>query len=186
MSAESSELFALFNHVVHETSHVNHSLKSSTLPKHKHPNPGQLRVIFLLAKHDHMTNSEIVEKLNIRPSSATGLVNRLVTGGLAQREPSPTDRRIMMISLTDRGQRFIDSAHQLRDQLSEKIFEALNPAEQKQLIKLLKKLTADMEEKLPEWTKSQAVKDFFDSHEEFREDMEHFGFFQTNTMPTKQ
>lgn len=183
MSTESSELFSLFNHVIHETRHVNHELKDSTLPKHKHPNPGQLRVIFLLAKHEHMSNSEIVEALKIRPSSATGLVNRLVKGDLVKRDPSPTDKRIMLISLTDRGQRFLDSAHQLRDQLSETIFEALSPDEQKQLAVLLKKLSADMEEKLPKWIKSQAVQDFFDSHEEFREDMEHFGFFQSHDLP---
>ncbi|ANZ64649.1 hypothetical protein AYR62_11570 [Secundilactobacillus paracollinoides] len=185
MSTETSQLFGVFAHLFHETRHMTGHIKKSDLHSHRHPNSGQLRVIFLLAKNPQMTNSEIVEKLSIKPSSASGLVNRLVEGGLVQRHASPKDKRIMLISLTARGQRFLDSAHELRDKLSEVIFASLTDEEQAQLLHLLKKLSDDMADKLPTWESSRVMHDFFEQHQEFKEDLDHFGFSQTNTMPTK-
>ncbi|KRM76212.1 MarR family winged helix-turn-helix transcriptional regulator [Secundilactobacillus collinoides] len=186
MSAESSKLFGLFAHLFHETRHITGDIKKNDFHSHHHPNPGQMRLVFLLAKKGQLTNSEIVTELNIKPSSASGLVNRLVEGGLVQRQASPSDKRVMLISLTDRGQRFIDSAHLLRDKMSELVFVSLTDEEQAQLFQLLTKLSTSIEANMPEWQKSTVLHDFFDNHEEFREDLDHFGFFQTHGLPPQQ
>lgn len=45
----------------------------------------------------------LAEELLLLPHSAVQLVNRLVRAGLVAREPSPTDRRSVLVTLTPRG-----------------------------------------------------------------------------------
>lgn len=45
----------------------------------------------------------LAERLRIRHHSAVGLIDRLVGEGLVVREHSPTDRRQVLVRLTDRG-----------------------------------------------------------------------------------
>lgn len=50
-----------------------------------------------------MTIGELAERLQIKPHSAVGLVNRLATQELITRRPSTTDRRQVFIALTPHG-----------------------------------------------------------------------------------
>jgi DNA-binding MarR family transcriptional regulator len=52
---------------------------------------------------DHVTISELAERLQIRHHSAVGLVDRLVAEGLVKREPATADRRQVYVTLTRRG-----------------------------------------------------------------------------------
>jgi DNA-binding MarR family transcriptional regulator len=53
---------------------------------------------------DGITIGELSEQLQVRPHSAVGLVDRLVTERLVAREPSKEDRRRVYIHLTARGE----------------------------------------------------------------------------------
>lgn len=50
---------------------------------------------------------ELADKLQVRHHSAVGLVDRLVNDGLVAREESADDRRRVLITLTQRGQRIL-------------------------------------------------------------------------------
>lgn len=50
-----------------------------------------------------MTVGELAERLQIRPHSAVGLVNRLSEQGLITRHSSPDDHRRVLLSLTPHG-----------------------------------------------------------------------------------
>lgn len=52
---------------------------------------------------DYVAIGELAERLQIRPHSAVGLVNRLEIQGLVGREPDTADRRQVYISLTPYG-----------------------------------------------------------------------------------
>jgi DNA-binding MarR family transcriptional regulator len=52
---------------------------------------------------EQITISELAERLQIRHHSAVGLVDRLCTRGLLQRERSTQDRRQVFIGLTVKG-----------------------------------------------------------------------------------
>jgi DNA-binding MarR family transcriptional regulator len=56
---------------------------------------------------DHVSVSELAERLQIRHHSAVGLIDRLVTEKLVLREPSPDDRRSVHIRLTARGEKML-------------------------------------------------------------------------------
>jgi len=55
---------------------------------------------------DHMTISELAERLQIRHNSAVGLVDRLVAQALITRGPAP-DRRAVHLRLTAQGEELL-------------------------------------------------------------------------------
>ncbi|AKP64062.1 transcriptional regulator [Levilactobacillus koreensis JCM 16448] len=102
---------------------------------------GQMRLLQLLhhAKNG-MTNADIAEILDIRPSSVSATISRLEDMGLAERVPSKADKRAVIVKLSDRGQEMFDQYDQRVDGLSEKIFGGLDADEQAALERLLTKL----------------------------------------------
>jgi DNA-binding MarR family transcriptional regulator len=53
-----------------------------------------------LVKHGPLTMNELAARMEISPSSATQLVDRLVHHGLAVRNPDPHDRRILRVAIS--------------------------------------------------------------------------------------
>ncbi len=87
---------------------------------------------------DQITIGELAERLQIRPHSAVGLVNRLEAGHLIIRGPAADDRRKVFISLTAHGLSILEkltAAH--REELSR-----LSP----QFLHLLEKISSLSEE----------------------------------------
>ena len=56
------------------------------------------------------TMNELARFLGLDKSSVTGLVDRAERRGLVARVPSATDRRAVLVSLTDEGQSFVSQA----------------------------------------------------------------------------
>jgi len=52
-----------------------------------------------------LTVGELAERLAVKPHSAVGMADRLVESGLVIRKPGARDRRQVMLSLTQAGQR---------------------------------------------------------------------------------
>ena len=61
------------------------------------------RLIYALSKRDSMTTSELMEELDIRPSSMSELLTKLEDKGLIQRSQSEEDKRINIVSLTEKA-----------------------------------------------------------------------------------
>jgi len=62
--------------------------------------PAQLRVLLLLRARPSLNVNGLAAALNVGPSSASRLCDRLEALGLAARTPDPRDRREMQLSLT--------------------------------------------------------------------------------------
>jgi len=58
---------------------------------------------------DSISIGELAERLQVRHHSAVGLVDRLVSSGLVEREPSPEDRRSVLIRLTELGEQTLET-----------------------------------------------------------------------------
>src|SRR6266851_5657227 len=52
-----------------------------------------------------MTLGELSSRMMVSNGNVTGLVERLVADGLVARRPSPSDRRVQLVSLTPEGRR---------------------------------------------------------------------------------
>jgi DNA-binding MarR family transcriptional regulator len=66
-------------------------------------NPAQVHLLFNLEPGQAVPMSELAESLVLDASYITGLVDRMEERGLLQRQPSPSDRRVKLISLTPEG-----------------------------------------------------------------------------------
>jgi DNA-binding MarR family transcriptional regulator len=63
----------------------------------------QLRVLHHLNRQPGMTAGTLAERLGVRPSTVTGIVDRLVRHGLVERQADLQDRRVVRNNLTTRG-----------------------------------------------------------------------------------
>src|SRR6202041_1925360 len=102
-------------------------------------NLSEVDVLAALARSEAGFNcSEIAETTLITKGGITGVLDRLAARGFVQRRPSREDRRSIRIQLTEKGVQFCGELFAKLVNDDEEIFaKALNPAQIKQLIKLL-------------------------------------------------
>jgi MarR family transcriptional regulator, organic hydroperoxide resistance regulator len=75
--------------------------------------PGELRdaqygLLFGLREHPRLSLSELACAADLSPASATEMLDGLEQGGLVRRERSKRDRRVVLISLTERGRVLVE------------------------------------------------------------------------------
>ncbi len=126
------------------------------------PKHGQMRLIYLLTQKEELTNSQIVEALDIRPSSVSVMIKKLEEDGLVERHDSPDDKRISLISLTDKGRDLIKSSHDFKTEFSDALFDGLTDDEKDEFGRLLNKLTDSLDEKFKKWDEGDERPEFFD------------------------
>ncbi|MEO8218479.1 MAG: MarR family transcriptional regulator [Acidobacteriota bacterium] len=88
-----------------------------------------------------LSMSDISSRLDVALSSATGLVDRLVRGGLAARERPPENRRTVRVTLTARGRRANDRIGEARTAFGLAMLEPLSRSERESLLDLFRKMT---------------------------------------------
>lgn len=88
----------------------------------------------------------LAERLRIAPRSVTEVVDALEDKGLVRREPDPSDRRAVVVRLTDAGEAAVARIRQLRRARSERMFRALDDGERERLTGLLQKVLNDTED----------------------------------------
>lgn len=97
----------------------NHLAKSSGLSM------PQFGILMQVHHRGNCAIGDISEHFDITSAAASQLVEKLVQGGLIQREEDPQDRRAKMLNLTDKGRKFIQQGIQERrrwvDELAAKL-----------------------------------------------------------------
>jgi DNA-binding MarR family transcriptional regulator len=100
----------------------------------------------LLAQLDRtpngMTLGELSQRMMVSNGNITGLVDRLVAQGLIRRVPSPTDRRVQIVSLTAEGRKFFRAMARENAEWVGQIFADLTPSDIDALMPLLAKTKA--------------------------------------------
>jgi len=119
--------------------------------KHSHEegfaHRGQGRLLCLLLEKDGLSHKDIVEALDIRPSSVSELVARLEQSGQIQKSANEADKRVSNVYLTHEGRKTAQTLAETRQDEENGIFAALDQDEQNQLSALLGKLIASLREK---------------------------------------
>ncbi|WP_172680847.1 MarR family winged helix-turn-helix transcriptional regulator [Actinomyces sp. oral taxon 414] len=103
---------------------------------------GRGRVLAALQMHSPIPTRELAYLLDIRQQSLNELLQKLEADGLVERRPSPTDRRVMLIHLTEAG-RDAKLGDEAVDYLS-----SLTDEEAASLMALLDKVIAALEEQV--------------------------------------
>jgi DNA-binding MarR family transcriptional regulator len=99
--------------------------------------PTQLRVLTIIADNQHTNMSRLAEALDVVPSSASRLCDRLEATGLLRREPDPRDRREVRLLLTAAARRLLDDLRERRRTALAEVLERMTPAGRQDLVRAL-------------------------------------------------
>ena len=104
----------------------------------------QLAALAALEKHPGMTPSELAEHEKVQPPSITRVIASLEERGLIHRMPHSTDRRQVVLSVTDQGRDVVRKLRQLREAWLARRLRELTPAERavlREALPILEKLS---------------------------------------------
>lgn len=100
-------------------------------------------VLRLLATTKGALQRELSARLGYDPSAIVGLVDDLEKLGLAERRPSPDDRRSRIVVLTDDGRAFLRDTDEAGVRVTNDLLGPLDPAERQTLHALLLRVAED-------------------------------------------
>jgi DNA-binding MarR family transcriptional regulator len=104
--------------------------------------PAQLRVLTIVSRNPHTNMSRLAEMLEVVPSSASRLCDRLEATGLLRRVPDPRDRREVRLLLTAAARRLLDELRDRRRAALLEVLERMSPARRAGLVLALEAFDA--------------------------------------------
>jgi DNA-binding MarR family transcriptional regulator len=96
--------------------------------------PAQLRVLAVIADSRPTNMSRLAEALDVVPSSASRLCDRLEATGMLRRVPDPRDRREVRLMLTPAARRLLDELREGRREAIAAVLERMSPADRQGLV----------------------------------------------------
>ena len=95
-------------------------------------NGAQGRILYVLWQHDGLTISQISAQTSLANTTLTSMLDRMEQSGLIIRTPSPTDRRALLIRLTDRAWTLREDYHRISQQMNNLYYQGFTEAEVRQ------------------------------------------------------
>lgn len=114
-----------------------HRANAHAMMKDQEVSHGQPPVLFELTRNDGLRQSELANRLRIKPATLTAMINRMVKNGHVERRTEPQDQRVSRVYLTDQGRAAVNdvrAAMQLSEQI---VLDGLTPEEKMLLRRLL-------------------------------------------------
>ena len=105
---------------------------------------GQNFLIEELAREDGLTPGELARRIGVEVPSVTRAAQRMEASGLVERVPDRHDRRLVRITLTERGRGLVGEMTRILEEASEQSLAGLTPAERAELIRLLDRVTTNL------------------------------------------
>jgi len=100
----------------------------------------EMTMIEILGKRGPMIMTELSDSARLCVSTATGLIDALVSKSLVKRSRSEEDRRIVQVELTEEGQKIYECALDSRLRMVRGMLGALDSNEQEIFVTLFKKI----------------------------------------------
>ena len=106
---------------------------------------GQSRMLTILAKNPGISQRVLADLLHIRPQTLGEQLVKLEASGLIRREANAYDKRVSNLYLTEEGLAAAQSVREKSDQTLAQIFAGMEESELEQLLALVQKLNASIE-----------------------------------------
>lgn len=101
---------------------------------------GQLYVLELLLAHQPMKPTDLLQYLSTTPAAITTLLDRMERGGLIARARDDADRRIVWVTVTEKGEQEAKRGMELRDAYIQQALSRISSHNQQLLVYLLGKV----------------------------------------------
>lgn len=132
-----------------------HNLSKSDV-KHSGAFLGQGRIIHILAMHNQpLSQRELADMANIKPGSLTEVLERLERDGMVKRERLASDRRVIHVRLTKKGQQSYEKIVARRHEFSHQLLSGIDQQDLQSFIGVLN----SMEENLHRYYGERLPKD---------------------------
>lgn len=105
----------------------------------------QFFILYLLSTSEEMKSTELAEKLDVKPSAITVMIDRLLKNDLVSRQRDENDRRIVKLELTTGGREVFEMAKKVRRGIFSRYLAYLDEADVGQLVTIYEKLAAAIE-----------------------------------------
>ncbi len=105
----------------------------------------QVRVLSSLQMQDGLAAGELAERLNVRPSTVTRIVDRLVRNKLVAREVDESDRRLVRHRLTKKGSSVFRELQSMGRERVSRVFDRLDDKQVKRVVAALRDLNEAVE-----------------------------------------
>ena len=113
----------------------------------RHLPHGTFRLIKTLNEKGSMRTSELAEILDIRPASLTEALTKVEEYGLITRQKDPSDSRMIIVSITPKGEKEVEKAKKNYQEMSLELNELLSSEEHSKFCEISEKLIAHFETK---------------------------------------
>lgn len=104
----------------------------------------QLQTLILIKKQKAISMKKIAQYLQVELPSATSLIDHLVKGELVTRKINSKDKRLMDVSITEKGKSILEKVKKERTKAMKIMLSPLSEEEKQQLLAVLKKMTKEM------------------------------------------
>ncbi|MBI1851970.1 MAG: MarR family transcriptional regulator [Planctomycetes bacterium] len=104
----------------------------------------QMRVLWILERKKTAALGELARALGVSCSTATGLVDRLVTSGCVRRVQAKGDRRQVVLTLRPRGQRHLVELAKRRQARFQRLCRSLDDVDLRRMVEAMETLNEVM------------------------------------------
>ena len=104
----------------------------------------EAHAIEALGQHGTMNMKSLAGKLGVTTGTTTVTVDRLESKKYAKRTSTKKDRRVNLISLTEKGEKAFEEHHRFHLDLTEQMCAYLLEEEVKQLLEIIKKINREI------------------------------------------
>ncbi|GAA0236411.1 Multiple antibiotic resistance protein MarR [Methylorubrum aminovorans] len=105
---------------------------------------GLTRLSWMAAAHVEdspgLTIGDLAGRLEVGRATTGQLVDRMVKGGWVERSPSPSDRRLQIVTVTPKTRAMLDELAPRQSALEDEILQDLSPDERRVLLVLLERI----------------------------------------------
>lgn len=126
------------------------ALVDKALRHHRLSRAGRQALAVLEGAGQPLSPTTIAERLLVTTASVTSLLDTLERRGLVQRQPDPTDRRRLLVALTDDGRALVEQFLPEVVALQTAVMAELSETQRQQLLRLLSKIRDGMASTDPE------------------------------------
>jgi DNA-binding MarR family transcriptional regulator len=105
----------------------------------------EYRILRILNEKGRMTMASLAEENYVTQAWITGMIDKMESRGLVVRTRSDTDRRVIYISATDEGQKFIERIRIVHDQILAETFSFMDEKRAEKILLILEDLKTDLE-----------------------------------------
>ncbi|MEY4100026.1 MAG: hypothetical protein RL300_1197 [Pseudomonadota bacterium] len=100
----------------------------------------QARVLVYVSRQEGIRQIDLAELLDVQPITLTRLIDQLVSGGVLERRPDPTDRRAYQLYLLPSAKAHLESIEEVTRSIREEALDGLTERQVSDLLTMLQKM----------------------------------------------